>query len=422
MLGVLTLLACLGLPAQATETLYNGIVLPTGFPSNDANYNAAVDYAINNHLCQALPPWMQSRPSVIPINVGRQFFIPVTSNNVVNNPDSTQREFLVDSLSNITRTYHYGTYYNTTTGMLNPTTNPCLTFSDGVWWDPNVNKYVLYTHLQTTDANGNLYAIGKYYSDDGISWTLFNNNVTLQDNAISGNPLTIADCDSDAIWLDQGEQNPAKRWKAFFMWKGENSGCAAVSPDGNAFANGVNLGNVGNQDRTTIFINPFRNPRVGVWSIRGGVAGADRMRDYLERDPNIFCTTAEGGWPGYTPEWTGADILDPNSHLVSYLPTLYNLDCTPYESMMLGMFSVHMQTRDDGTSENRTDKINQVHLGFSYDGWYFHRPVDANGKHVALCPVIPAPGTACDPNNPSLGWFKRPERHRQPAHRRRLRQ
>ncbi len=388
------------------ETLYNGIVLPdsNGFPpdvnTTEANYANATQYAINNHLPQPFPDWLSTRPSVIPINIGRQFFIPLTSGSPgPNNPDSTNREFLVDSMSNITRTYHNGTYHDTAHGLLDPNVDPCLTFSDGVWFDPSRGKYYLFTHMQYTSGSPYFYAIGRYVSDDAVNWTRDCNSctITIQDSFLNEVNADIMGSDSDTVWLDQDEQNPAKRWKAFFCWKNVNSGVAGTSSDSNHFEPCLDLGNICNQDRTTIFMNSFR--RKGVWSIRGGCAGADRMRLYVERDPNVFCTPAEGGWPGSQPYWVGSDVLDPNSIWVTFLPTLYNLDCTPYESMMLGMFSVTMLDKDNGVYENREDKINQVYLGFSYDGWYFHRPVDANGKHMELCPVVPAPGNVCDPNN-----------------------
>ena len=47
---------------------------------------------------------------------------------------------------------------------------------------------------------------------------------------------------------------------------------------------------------------------------------------------------------------------------------LYNLDCVAYESVMLGLFSVWR-----GESGMR-EKINEVTLGFSRDGFHWHRP------------------------------------------------
>lgn len=226
--------------AAAAQTLYNGIVLPAGFPSNDATYNNAEYNAVNSHQPQPLPAWMQTRPAVIPINIGRQVFIPVTSSTPgPNNPDSTNREFLVDSTSNLTRTYHYGSYHDAYHGLLDPNTNACLTFSDGVWYDPNVGKYILYTHLQD-NSDGSLYAIGKYYSDDGINWTKVNNNVamTIACSAFGVTNAAISGCDSTAIWLDQDETNPAKHgrasscgsWRTLASWPVAATATASAIP------------------------------------------------------------------------------------------------------------------------------------------------------------------------------------------------
>jgi hypothetical protein len=70
------------------------------------------------------------------------------------------------------------------------------------------------------------------------------------------------------------------------------------------------------------------------------------------------------------PIWVGADLLDPPH---PYLPNqrmreLYNLDANAYESLLLGFFTIY-----PGVPEDRP-KINQVFLGFSRDGFHWHRP------------------------------------------------
>ncbi len=398
--------------ADVMVQTYNGIMMPKDLPSTDTTYSSAVTNAVVNHLPMPLPSWLATRPTAIKIDIGRQFFIPLTSGDPLPaNPDNINREFLVDSMSNITRTYHYGNYWdsnNLTGGILNPYTDPTLTFSDGVWYDPSVGKYVLYTHLYSSDFSSQP-SIGKYYSTDGIHWTRANHVlVTWSDIYFGVTNGEIADCDSSAFWLDQ-DANGTARWKSFLMWKGKGVGIMLESADGNYFGPvGKDFGAMGNQDRSTIFMNPFR--KKGVFSIRGGATNADRMRDYIEYDPNIFCTSAMPGLPGGMPYWFGSDYLDPNSKYadpnLGYwhgLPTLYNFDATPYESMLIGMYSVHAAAYDVlEYTENRTDKANQVYLGFSYDGWYFHRPLDpVTQKHVPFCPLIPALNQVVDPSNRS---------------------
>lgn len=48
---------------------------------------------------------------------------------------------------------------------------------------------------------------------------------------------------------------------------------------------------------------------------------------------------------------------------------LYNLDATPYESLMLGLFSI----LHDNSRAGRP-KINDIMFGFSRDGFHWDRP------------------------------------------------
>ncbi len=120
-------------------------------------------------------------------------------------------------------------------------------------------------------------------------------------------------------------------------------------------------------DRSTFFYNPFR--KVWVFSLRanqyvGSISG--RYRKYWESRefaaaPNV--------------EWSRAGRLG-QGRLARFCaardarrrPELYNLDCVAYESLMLGLFSIWR-----GESSYR-EKINEVTLGFSRDGFHWHRP------------------------------------------------
>ena len=155
------------------------------------------------------------------------------------------------------------------------------------------------------------------------------------------------------------------------------------------------MGNWGYQDRSTFFVNPFRNKIV--WSFRGGIGTSgqtDRVRLYGETTRILWGTPQMPGLDSLIDGhyWYNADTLDPRAMNWlggTYPCGLYNLDCTPYESLMLGLFSVWSEPGSDpNTHDGRWDKINQVYLGFSYDGYYFHRPTDANNTHADL-PGIP---------------------------------
>jgi len=68
----------------------------------------------------------------------------------------------------------------------------------------------------------------------------------------------------------------------------------------------------------------------------------------------------------------GADRLDnpPGADPGDLKAELYNLDATPYESLMLGLFTIwHSSGR-----VAKQSKINDVGLGFSRDGFHWDRP------------------------------------------------
>jgi hypothetical protein len=158
-------------------------------------------------------------------------------------------------------------------------------------------------------------------------------------------------------------------------------------------------------DRSTFFYNPFR--KMWVLSLKGvvydptagesvsgtyaggsarpetsgkGTVGLSRMRRYAEK-PTL--TDAARSWAEGTAEsaewyqnsclptmWVGADRLDPPRADIGTNPELYNLDCVAYESVMVGLFTIWR-----GVPKNypNRDKINNVCVGFSRDGFHWDR-------------------------------------------------
>lgn len=75
--------------------------------------------------------------------------------------------------------------------------------------------------------------------------------------------------------------------------------------------------------------------------------------------------------------WTGADELDPRNPAAEYSdiePELYNLDATPYESLMLGLFTIWSGPENGVVSEEGLQKRCEIFLGFSRDGFHWDRP------------------------------------------------
>ncbi len=69
--------------------------------------------------------------------------------------------------------------------------------------------------------------------------------------------------------------------------------------------------------------------------------------------------------------WCGSDRLDPQRDDLKTVCELYNLDCVAYESVLLGLFSIW---RGDKNIPAGRPKPNEVCVGFSRDGWHWHRP------------------------------------------------
>jgi hypothetical protein len=113
--------------SRAGERLYNGIILPDGWPPRTEQLTR-----------EPMPvPYLASPPAVIPIDVGRQLFVD---------------DFLIEHTT-LTRTFHQAGYY-----PKNPVLKPDkswematssgghpaptgMVFSDGVWYDPQDNLF-----------------------------------------------------------------------------------------------------------------------------------------------------------------------------------------------------------------------------------------------------------------------------------------
>lgn len=101
-----------------------------------------------------------------------------------------------------------------------------------------------------------------------------------------------------------------------------------------------------------------------------------RARKYWEHTDYVAGAEWTGGhmhedWKEDEPVWwCAADRLDsPDIGPNDTHAELYNLDAVAYESILLGLFSVW----HGGSSAGRP-KINDVMLGFSRDGFHWHRP------------------------------------------------
>jgi len=319
---------------SGSQTLYNGIRLPRTWPPGRRSLPSD----------PGLPPYLARPPAIIPIDVGRQLFVD---------------DFLIEHTT-LRRTFHAAEYL-----PINPVLKPdrlwendsdsplAMVFSDGVWYDPESSSFRMW---YMAGFSSTCYAVSR----DGIHWEKPSLDVCPPTNIVHR-----GDRDSVTIWMDLEEADPARRYK---MFRSHREGAWGLSI--HFSADGIHWSDAAARsgpcgDRTTVFWNPFR--RVWVFSLRDYEPDTmGRFRRYWENRDVLAGARWEAGQP---PLWTRADGLDLQHPSLMTRPELYNLDAVAYESLLLGLFSVWRGQPTD------RPKINEIVVGFSRDGFHWHRPV-----------------------------------------------
>jgi hypothetical protein len=346
--------------AQRTE-LPNGIKLPAQWPPRYEEPASATDMAV---------PYLDAKPAVIPVNTGRQLFVD---------------NFLI-SASTLTQVAHTPDFY-----IGNPILEPdkdwentiegapyAAPFSDGIWYDEHDGKFKMWylagagmLHKEDKQTFYTAYA----ESTDGIHWVKPALDVYQNTNLVDT-------CNRDAatIWLDKLEKDPAKRFKMFNVERRPTDRrwqfILKYSADGIHWSDGVaQSGDL--YDRSSAFYNPFR----GVWvlSMRYGTKVSSRSRSYLENvDPEVAVSMAHRVRRGVPDKnvvywFTPSDKEPRNPDYPEVEPGIYNFDAIPYESIMLGMYSVWQGPENNICARDSIQKKNEIFLGYSRDGFHFSR-------------------------------------------------
>jgi len=348
--------------ANAGETLYNGIVLPEQW---------SPDYGAITR--DPMPvPYLDNRPEVVPINVGRQLFVD---------------DFLIAE-STLRRTFHQPEYYK------EPVIKPedkragmyAAPFSGGACYDPADKLFKLwYTRVR---PHATCYATSK----DGIHWVKPKLDIEGGTNIVINPERGF---NSTAIMLDQWTKNLNERFKYFATeYFGTRDDDVVWGLSYRISADGIHWSEPKETrpriwgDRSTVFYNPFRK----VWVLSQRIEGypVGRCRSYLEA-PSVMelmkavtpneCPRIDGLMvnkvEGKSVHWVGADKLDPHhtdARFADIEPQLYNLDASPYESIMLGQFSIWQGPENDVCGDLNIQKRNDILLGFSRDGFHWDRP------------------------------------------------
>jgi hypothetical protein len=380
---LLNLLCLVASPAWSGEVLYNGIELPAPWPPR----RTAAELKAGEPL---RVPYLEQPPAVIPIDVGRQLFVD---------------DFLIEHTT-LTRRFHRCELY-AQNPVLRPDrrwemifpTKTAMAFSDGCFFDPRDRLFKLW--YMAASFGDTAYAVSR----DGLNWTKPALDVRPPTNIV----LLGGQRDSATVWLDHDAADPAQRFKLFQFNRDNWRGSVHTAPDGIHWSEPQWTGPAG--DRSTFFYNPFR--KVWVFSIRAEAnkgpwqyqqppfSQIHRARKYWEARDFLSGAMWTGGnlhedWQPHQPTfWVAADTRDsPGAKPGELVSELYNLDAVAYESLMLGLFSIwHASGRGPGQP-----KINDVMLGFSRDGFHWHRPF-----REAVIPVSNEPNTWNYGNVQSVG-------------------
>lgn len=341
--------------------LYNGIALPDQWPPQ-RSYSLDIRKGMS-------PFYLINKPGLIHISMGRQLFVD---------------DFLIENTT-LERTYYYPEYYEA-----NPILYPdkewenmgtkgaafAAPFSDGVWYDETEGKYKMWYM-----AGGGKHSVDNApitcYAEsvDGLNWVKPALAVVSGTNIIDRGSMR----DASVVWLDKQETNQAKRYKMFQVagGKGNWKYHYKTSADGKQWRDNLTPSQAV-ADRSTVYKNPFRN--IWVWSMRHNIRvnASDtytvRARDYYENaDPVIGNQNAKaelksfwfGPWPN--------EQKHPFYHNDDGSPGIYNLDATPYESLLLGFFSVWQGPENDVCLNDNVVKRNQIMVGYSRDGYSWYR-------------------------------------------------
>ncbi len=334
------------------EKLYNGIELPDIWPPRFLDPASDAPMPV---------PYLAHPPKVIPIDIGRQLFVD---------------DFLIES-TDLKRVFHRAEkfagnpVFKAETAVEKQRNEVVYLGQGGVFYDPSEKLFKMF---YTAGWRGPL---AMATSPDLKTWTrpergLHGGKILLPAGAAWGTGEGTTAGTDNALWYDISATDPRERIKYLTCWmhvpKEQRVPGLTHSlqvSDGVTWTKPVPC-NAPASDYGSIFHNPFRNK--WVQSIKqDGPRG--RCRYYVESER--FLAGADWSKSVY---WANADCLDEPDPQVGVPAQLYSLSAVAYESVMLGMFQIHLGPDNKICDEGKFPKITELKLGFSRDGFHWDRP------------------------------------------------
>lgn len=330
------------------QLLYNNIMLPEAWPPR---------YSDAGFVGHRTPPYLLHPPSVININVGRQLFV----------DDFLIAETSLDRVFHIAKKYEHNPVFKPQTryekyaiGSSEPGHKDVAYLGHGgVFYDFDDHIFKMF---YTAGWRGGLaLATGS----DLVEWNRPNLNLVDENIILPGGWLNAGG--DNAIWVDSQTKNPREKFK-MLTDRGTHAAnrrdhTLHVSENGKVWSQGLSTDRA--DDYCSFFYNPFRD----VWAFSIKKQGKGRARWYLESDDFL----AGRNWDDAV-FWVNADTLDKPDPGIGNFAQLYSLNAVAYESIMLGQFYIHLGPNNLIANEGGFPKITELKMGFSRDGFHWHRP------------------------------------------------
>jgi hypothetical protein len=323
------------------ELLYNGIRLPKEWPPAGAWSDGEMP-----------APYLINPPKRISIDVGRQLFVD---------------DFLVEHME-LEREYHHPEKY-----AGNPVLKPETEIekkglnnlavagpkSGGLWWNAGKQLFELWYEA------GWVTTVAYATSRDGLHWERPHLAVNPGTNQVLPSEIKP---DSWTIVRDYRSTDPEQNFKIFLRGSGARERARGfLSKDGLDWGRPIEGGLCA--DRSTMFLNPFRNK--WVFSLRWSDDQSRRARAYWESEDFVKGLQ----WRPDEPQpWLTTDTLDLPDPRIGDAPQLYNVDAVAYESLMLGFFEILHGPHNDVNAAKGLPKNTGLNFAYSRDGYHWTRP------------------------------------------------